>query len=103
MYVELVSFRRWWASGLCIRAAAFFIYINDIDDNIINKLSKFADDTKLVGNFTAEEQVASMRQDLKELYRWSEDWLIMFNTEKCKVIHFGRDNLISSYELVAVA
>ena len=57
--------------------------------NVINKLSKFADDTKLVGNVTTEDQVAGMRQDLKELYRWSEDWLMMFNTEKCKVIHYG--------------
>ena len=67
-------------------------YIDDIDDNIINKLSKFADDTKLVGNVTNEDQVESMRQDLKELFKWSEDWLMMFNTEKCKVVHYVRDN-----------
>ena len=75
--------------GSVLGPLLFLIYKNDIDDNIINKLSKFADDTKLVGNVTTEEQVTSMRQDLKELYRWSEDWLMMFNTEKCKVIHFG--------------
>ena len=43
----------------------FKIYIDNIDDNIINKLSKFADDTKLVGNVTNEDQVESMRQDVK--------------------------------------
>ena len=77
----------------------FLIYINDIDDNIINKLSKFADDTKLVGKVTTEDQVSSMRQDLIALFKWSEDWLMMFNTEKCKVIHYGRDNAKSDYEL----
>src|SRR5437870_5900264 len=85
--------------GSLLGPLLFVIYIDDIDDNIINKLSKFADDTKLVGNVTTEDQVAGMRQDLKELYRWSEDWLMMFNTEKCKVIHYGKENAKSSYEL----
>src|SRR5438552_17430271 len=40
-----------------------------------------------------------MRQDLKELFKWSEDWLMMFNTEKCKVGHYGRDNSKFNYEL----
>ena len=75
--------------GSVLGPLLFVICIDDIDDNIINKLSKFADDTKLVGNVTTDDQVAGMRQDLKELYRWSEDWLMMFNTEKCKVIHYG--------------
>ena len=75
------------------------VYINDIDDNIVNKLSKFADDTKLVGKVSNADQVASMRNDLKELFKWSEEWLMMFNADKCKVIHFGARNENSSYEL----
>ena len=45
------------------------MYINDIDDNVINKLSKFADDTKLVGKVSTDDQVASMRNDLNELFK----------------------------------
>ena len=85
--------------GSVLGPLLFLIYINDIDDSIINKLSKFADDTKLVGRVTTEDQVSSMRKDLNELYKWSEDWLMLFNAEKCKVIHFGGANAKSSYEL----
>ena len=50
--------------GSVLGPLLFVIYIDDIDDNIINKLSKFADDTKLVGKVSTEKQVAGMRQDL---------------------------------------
>ena len=75
------------------------MYINDIDDNIINKLSKFADDTKLVGKVSTDDQAESMRHDLNELFKWSEDWLMLFNAEKCKVMRFGAGNKLFSYDL----
>jgi len=89
--------------GSVLGPLLFLIYINDLDDNIINKLSKFADDTKLIGKATTEEQVASMRHDLLELGKWSEDWLMLFNAEKCKVMHFGTQNVNSSYTLDGVS
>ena len=75
------------------------IYINDIDDCIVNKLSKFADDTKLLGVVSNAEQIDSLRKDLCNLYSWSQDWLMLFNVEKCHVIHFGSSNMKASYVL----
>ena len=49
------------------------IYINDIDDKIISKLWKFADDTKICHNIKSERDVEILRNDLKQLYTWSED------------------------------
>ena len=49
------------------------------------------------------DQVASMRQDLEELCKWSEDWLMLFNKDKCKVMHFGSCNGNSSYDLGGVS
>ena len=63
------------------------------------KLSKFADNTKLVERVTTDVQVTSMRTDLNELCKWSEGWLMLFNAEKCKVIHFGGNNVKSIYDL----
>ena len=40
-----------------------------------------------------------MRSDLKRLYEWSNDWIMLFNTDKCKVLHFGTNNVKSEYML----
>jgi len=34
------------------------------------------------------------------LVRWSEEWQMLFNTNKCKVIHFGRNNLHIKYTMM---
>ena len=64
----------------------FVIYINDIDSYVNSKILKFADNTKIVGVVSSPEGVKQLRQDLVNLYRWSNDWLMLFNTDKCKVM-----------------
>ena len=87
------------SQGSVLGPLPFLVYINDIDDNIINKLSKFTDDTKLRGKVSTDDQVESMRHDLNKLFKWSEDWLMLFNAEKCKVMHFAASNKLFSYDL----
>ena len=45
----------------------FLIFINDIDNDIVNKILKFADDTKLVGAVTNNLDAEKLRSDLKTL------------------------------------
>ena len=59
----------------------FLIFINDIDKRIVNKLLKFADDSKLVGTVSSECEVNHSRSDLKKLYDWSVDWQMLFNVD----------------------
>jgi len=75
------------------------IYINDIDFNIQNYLLKFADDTKLFGSVTSTGDQLLMQNDLNKLWSWSVDWQMLFNIDKCKVMHFGRKNTLFSYQL----
>ena len=77
----------------------FLLFINDIDCGVVNKLLKFADDTKLVGIVSSEAEVEQLRSDLKRLYDWSLDWQMLFNTQKCKSLHFGFRNGKSNYSL----
>jgi len=49
----------------------FLIFLNDIDKGIVNKLLKFADDTKPVCTVSSECEINQLRSDLKQLYDWS--------------------------------
>ena len=75
----------------------FLIFINDIDHAIASKLLKFADDTKLVGPVSSTDDINKLRNDLSNLFNWSEDWLMLFNVEKCKVMHLGKNNTKCQY------
>jgi len=77
----------------------FLIFINDIDNCIVNKLLKFVDDTKLVGTVSSECEINQLRLDLKQLCDRSIDWQMLFNTDKCKVLHFGYKNMSNIYSL----
>ena len=62
-------------------ALAHILVLNDIDSGVVNKLPKFADDTKLVGIVSSEYAVEQLRSDLQRLYDLSLDWQMLFNTE----------------------
>ena len=52
----------------------------------------FADDTKLYGSVSTEEDRKSLQDDIDKLSDWSDLWLLKFNTSKCSVMHLGRNN-----------
>ena len=76
------------------------IYINDIEIGFASNILKFADDTKLFCKVGNEERCEQLRVDLRKLYEWSVDWQMLFNLEKCKVMHFGYNNLQNTFLLV---
>jgi hypothetical protein len=88
--------------GFVLGPLLFVLYINDTDSSVCNKLLKFADDAKLVGRASTQEEVDSITRDLSNLVKWSKDWMMLFNTEKCKVVHFGRNNQNCEYSLNSV-
>ena len=69
----------------------FIIFIGDLDD-LVSRILKFADDTKLISRVRFEEEVDRLREDLRILFKWSEDWQMAFNVDKCSVTHFGFNN-----------
>ena len=78
--------------GSILGPLLFLIFVNDIDKNIVNKLLKFADDTKLCGKVSSDSDVDQMQADLRQLFDWSIDWQMLFNVDKCKTVHFGYKN-----------
>jgi hypothetical protein len=62
-------------------------------------LIKFADDSKIYSKVNNEDDVTKMQNDLKNLFKWSKDWQMLFNVEKCVVLHIGYRNKYAKYEL----
>jgi len=75
--------------GSVLGPILFLIYINDIDVSVACKVLKFADDTKIYKVVNSQEDIESFRNDLKNLVKWSVDWQMLFNTDKCKIIHIS--------------
>ena len=85
--------------GSVLGPILFLIYINDLDSNLISKIGKFADDTKMCKGIRSAEDVVKLQEDIDKLSKWSLDWQMQFNTDKCSVIHVGKNNSESQYSL----
>ena len=82
--------------GSVLGPLLFVVFINDIDDGIMSKIWKFADDSKICSSVVDAE---SVQKDRKNLFTWSEDWQMLFNIDKCIVLHMGCKNQTHRYEL----
>lgn len=96
-FSEWIKVKSGVPQGSVLGPLLFLIFINDLDDAIINRVLKFADDTKLVGVVANLQDIEKMQLDLMNLCGWSREWLMMFNTDKCKVMHFGFNNKKVNY------
>ena len=73
--------------GSVLGPLLFFIYINNIDTDLFSKTCKFGDDTKTGRAVATEDEVQFLRDDLKNLPKWAINWHMLFNVEKCVVMH----------------
>jgi len=37
--------------------------------------------------------INKLKLDLNNLCKWSQDWLMLYNVDKCKVMHIGINNI----------
>ena len=73
------------------------MYINDLDTNIVSRMSKFADDTKLCYRARNSDDVMELQEDINKLVEWGNKWQISFDVNKCSVMHIGHYNMQSNY------
>ena len=56
----------------------------------------YADDIKIICTLPDQH---SLQNDLNNISTWASDRLLNFNTEKCCVLHIGKNNAHKSYSL----
>jgi len=76
--------------GCVLGPLLFVIYINYIDEFIVSLILKFADDTKIYHVVNSSTAIENLRSDLHNLVAWSNEWQMLFNVKKCKVMHLDK-------------
>jgi hypothetical protein len=59
----------------------------------------FADDTKIWARISRMHDSAELQQDLDNLMKWPQAWLLNFNPDKCKIMHIGH-NIQMTYRVI---
>ena len=75
--------------GSVLGPLLFLIHINGLDTNIISKMSKFADDTKLCHRAKNSDVIMELQEDINKLVEWVNMWQMNFNVDNCSVMHIG--------------
>ena len=62
-------------------------------------MSKFGDDTKLCHRAKNPDDTMELQEDINKLVEWANKWQMIFNVDKCSVMHIGHNNMQSSYNM----
>jgi len=86
--------------GSVLGPLLFIIFNNDLpticDD--VSKMFLFADDAKLYRAISSNSDYNSLNQVCKNVFDWSERWLMKLNVSKCKVLSLLRNkNKVINY------
>ena len=66
--------------GSVLGPLLFLLFVNDLPDWIKTNIRMFADDTKIWTRISGGNDSEALQQDLDSLSRWSEEWLLRFNS-----------------------
>ena len=82
--------------GSVIGPLLFALFINDLPESVKSAVKLFADDVKLIGD---ANDLAGIQDDLDSISTWKNDWCMEFNSEKCTVMHIGKNDTSQRYHL----
>ena len=74
--------------GSVLGPLLFLIYVNDLPDHLKCSSLLYADDLKI---WSASDP-NNLQMDVDTVKRWSEDWDLPINDEKCTHMSFGGDS-----------
>ena len=85
--------------GSVLGPILFTIFINDMPDTVKSCMKLFADDAKIFKAIESIEDFNMIQNDLNTLFKWSQIWQLPLNLDKCKGIHYGKNNPAHSYTI----
>ena len=59
----------------------------------------FADDTKAYMPIKSKEDQETLQYSINKLVEWTDKWLLKFNSDKCKILHLGKNNPKYKYHI----
>ena len=83
--------------GSVLSPLLFVVYIKDLPEVATNTMKLYADDSKLLSIVNDWSDASVLQGDLDSISEWMNDCRMKFNNTKCKVIHYGKQNLIFEY------
>lgn len=86
--------------GSVMGPVLFVLYINDLPDVIKNDsdIYLYADDTKIFRKIVNVEDIRKLQEDIYEMRKWSDIWLLEFHPDKCHHMTIGRHGNVGCRE-----
>ena len=81
--------------GSVLGPILFVLYINDLPDvtHTDTNTYPFADDTKVFRAILKPEECEKLQEYLYIMQQWTDEWLLCFHPDKCKVMRIGKSNI----------
>ena len=67
--------------------------------NLNNVIILGVNGLKLCKYVVTEEDAGIIREDLRRMYKWVKDWQMLFDVNKCSVMHIGKGNKKFKYDI----
>ena len=87
--------------GTVLRPILLLVFINDLPDCVQSPVRLFADDCILYRTIDSPRDAMQMQDDLNNLQKWEDKWLMEFHPEKCLTIRITnkRNSIKTDYQI----
>ena len=87
------------SQGSILRPKFFFLYINELPNDVICNIAVYADDTTLYSKcdqapdlWQQLELASELKSDLRNTVDWDKKWLVDFKAGKTKLVSLDQSN-----------
>ena len=85
--------------GSVLGPILFIIFINDMPEVVESLMKLFADDAKIFKAIESFKDISVIQEDINKLLKWSTEWQLPLNINKCRCIHYGKNNPKHTYTI----